>query len=186
MTVLFNKDLNLLIRRNLTLLCSCIIVLALQPAAAHAASGSGALAFSQGSARLGIRAGGATAFGQNYSVVGIEGGYFVADGVEAGLDAESWFGNSPKITQVSPQMRFVLNTSSDFNPYIGGFYRRTFIADHQDTNSVGARAGLFYTAGRNMFFGGGVVYETHLSCDRTVYSSCSETYPELSITFLFR
>jgi hypothetical protein len=186
MTLVKNKDRFIFVCRTLKLLRWCLIVLALLPITAHAASGSGTLAFSQGSARLAIHGGGATAFDQNYSVFGIGGGYFVADGVEAGLDAEKWFGNSPGITQVSPQIRIVLNTANTFNPYAGVFYRRTIIENHQDNDSVGARAGLFYTAGRNAYFGAGVVHEAHLSCDRTVFSSCSETYPELSITFLFR
>lgn len=176
----------MVVRSALIALKGCLTILVLLPVAAHAASGSGSFSFNQGSARLALYAGGATAFDQNYSVFGIGGGYFVADGIEVGLDAETWSGASPKITQVSPQVRIVLNTASLINPYAGIFYQRTLIENHQDNNTVGGRAGVFYTAGRNACFGAGVVYATHLHCDRTVYSSCSETYPEISFAVLFR
>lgn len=186
MTVVKNKGRFIVLCRTLKRLRWSLMILALLPVVAHAASALGTFAFSRGSSRLAIHGGGATAFDRNYSVFGIGGGYFVGDGIEVGFDAETWFGNSPRITQVSPQIRIVGNTSSAFNPYAGAFYRRTFIADHKDYDSVGARAGLFYTAGGNAYFGAGLVHETHLSCDRSVYASCSETYPELSLAFLFR
>jgi hypothetical protein len=181
-----NKERFIVVRRILKLLRLWLAVLVVLPVAAHAASGSGSFSFSQGSARLAIHAGGATAFDQNYSVFGIGGGYFVADGIEVGLDAETWFGASPRITQVSPQVRFVLNTASPFNPYAGFFYQRTFIQNNPDNDTVGGRAGVFYTAGRNAYFGAGVVHASHLRCDRNVYSSCTETYPEISFAVLFR
>lgn len=175
----------MVVRSALIVLGGCLAILLLVPVAALAASGSGSFLFNQGSARLSIHIGSATAFDHNYSIVGIGGGYFVANGIEVGLDAESWFGASPGITQVSPQIRIVLNTASPINPYAGVFYRRTLIENHQDNDTVGGRAGVFYTTGRNACFGAGVVYASHLRCDRTVYSSCSETYPEISFTVLF-
>jgi hypothetical protein len=174
------------VRRALTLLRCSLLMLIVLPIAAHAASGSGSFAFSQGNARLAIHGGGATAYDRNYSVFGIGSGYFVADGIEVGLDAEKWFGASPGITQVSPQIRYVLNTASPFNPYAGVFYQRTFIQNNQDNDTVGGRAGAFYMAGENAYFGAGVVHAVHVRCDRTVYSSCSETYPEFSFAVLFR
>jgi hypothetical protein len=41
-------------------------------------------------------------------------------------------------------------------------------------------------AGDNAYFGAGLVQSTHLNCDRTVYASCTETYPELLFAFAFR
>ena len=173
-------------RRTLKHLLWCLALLAVLPVAVHAASGSGAFAFNQGNWRLAIHGGGATAFDQSYSVFGIGGGYFVADGLELGLDAEKWFGTSPGIAQVSPQIRYVLNTASPFSPYAGAFYQKTFIQHNADTDTVGGRAGMYYSAGGNAYFGAGVVHASHLHCDRTVYSSCSETYPEISFAILFR
>jgi len=34
--------------------------------------------------------------------------YFVAKGLELGVDGEAWTGNSPSIYKVSPQVRYVL------------------------------------------------------------------------------
>ncbi len=150
---------------------------------AHAASGSGA--FAAGSARLSLAFGGATAFHQNYTVFGIGGGYYVADGIEAGLDYESWSGSSPRIQQVSPQVRFVFPRPGSVSPYAGVFYRRTYIEGYRGLDTAGARAGLYLLSGRNLYFGVGVAQEFHQDCDRTIYSSCSETYPELSLAIVF-
>ncbi|MCK9419054.1 MAG: hypothetical protein M0R70_06725 [Nitrospirae bacterium] len=184
--LLKNRERFIAVRRTLRLLRWCLAMLVVLPVLAHAATGSGSFSFSQGSARLAIHAGGATAFDRNYSVLGIGGGYFVADGLEVGLDAETWFGASPGITRVSPQVRFVLNTAGPFNPYAGIFYQRTFIQNNPDNDTVGGRTGVYYSAGRNACFGVGVVHASHVRCDRTVYSSCAETYPEISFSVLFR
>ncbi len=152
---------------------------------ANAASGSGACPFAAGSARLSLAFGGATAFHQNYTVFGIGSGYFVADGIEAGLEYESWSGSSPRIEPVSPQVRFVFPRPGSISPYAGVFYRRTFIEGYRGLDTAGARAGLYFLSGRNLYFGAGVAQEFHLNCDRTVYSSCAETYPELSLAIIF-
>jgi hypothetical protein len=164
----------------------CLVILLLLPVAPQAASGFGSFPFSQGSARLSIHVGSSTAFDQNYSVVGLGGGYFVADGFEVGLDAETWSGNSPRITQVSPQIRYVLDTSSGFNPYAGVFYQRTFIQNNPANNTIGGRGGVFFATGENASFGAGVVHASHLNCNREIYSSCSETRPEISFAIFFR
>ncbi len=151
----------------------------------HAESGLSATPFTAGNARLSIFFGGATAFDRNYSIFGIGGGYFVADGVEVGLDAEEWSGNSPRIEQVSPQARLVFTREGIVQPYAGAFYRRTFIQGYRDHDTIGARAGAYFLTGRNAYFGAGLAQELHLNCDRTVYSSCSETYPELLFAVIF-
>jgi hypothetical protein len=155
------------------------------PIAAHAASASASYPFSQGSARLSIFLGGGTAFNQDYTIIGLGGGYFVADGVEVGLDVETWTGNTPHIEQVSPQVRYVFDVDGSVKPYAGAFYRRTHIESYRDTNSIGARAGAFFLAGKNAYFGAGLVLDNHLNCDRTVYTHCSEIYPELLFAFVF-
>lgn len=141
--------------------------------------------FTAGNARLSIAFGGATAFNRNYSIFGIGGGYFVADGIEVGLDAEEWSGNSPRIEQVSPQARVVLRRDGTVQPYAGAFYRRTLIEGYPDHDTIGTRLGVYFLTGRNAYFGAGLAEEVHLNCDRTVYSSCSETYPELLFAVIF-
>jgi hypothetical protein len=141
--------------------------------------------FSAGNARLSIAFGGATAFNRNYSIFGIGGGYFVTDNIEVGLDAEEWSGNTPRIEQVSPQARVVLRRYGVVQPYAGAFYRRTLIEGYPDHDTIGARLGVYFLTGRNAYFGAGLAQEIHLNCDRTVYSSCSETYPELLFAVIF-
>ncbi len=141
--------------------------------------------FIAGSARFSLAFGGATAFDRNYSIFGIGGGYFIADGIEIGFDAETWSGNSPHITQLSPQVRAVFHRAGAVNPYAGIFYRRTYIEGYRDLDTAGLRAGIFFVTGSNFYFGAGLVQEEHLNCDRTVYTHCSETYPELGIAVVF-
>jgi hypothetical protein len=164
-------------------LAAVLFLFLLMPLAAHAESS--AAFFTEGSARLSIHFGGATAFNQDYSIFGIGGGYFVADGVEIGLDAETWFGNTPRIEQVSPQVRVVLTPSGSIKPYVGAFYRRTHIEGYRDADTVGARAGAYFLTGGNAYFGAGLAQDIHLNCDRTVYTSCAETYPEFLFAVTF-
>jgi hypothetical protein len=141
--------------------------------------------FTAGNARLSIAFGGAVAFDQNYSIFGVGGGYFVADGVEVGLDAEAWSGNSPRIEQVSPQARVVLRRDGVVQPYAGAFYRRTLIEGYRDLDTAGGRAGVYFLTGGNVYFGAGLAGEVHLNCDRTVYSYCVEAYPEFLFAVMF-
>lgn len=141
--------------------------------------------FTAGNNRLSIAFGSAVAFDQNYSVFGMGGGTFVADGIEVGLDAEAWSGNYPHIEQLSPQTRVVLFREGVVQPYAGIFYRRTAIEDYGNLETVGARAGLYFLSGRNAYFGAGLAEEVHLNCDRTVYTSCIEAYPELLVAIIF-
>jgi hypothetical protein len=151
----------------------------------HAESNTPTASFTAGSGRLSLAFGSATALHHNYSIFGIGMGYFAADDIEVGLDVESWSGNSPRIEQVSPQARFVLRRDGIIQPYMGAFYRRTLIDGYPDQNTLGARAGVYFLTGRNAYFGAGLAQEFHLKCDRTVYSSCSETYPELLFAVIF-
>jgi hypothetical protein len=151
----------------------------------HAESGTPSAPFTAGNARLSIAFGGATAFNRNYSIFGIGVGYFVADNIEVGLDAEEWSGNTPRIEQVSPQARVVLKRDGTVQPYAGVFYRRTLIEGYPDHDTIGARLGVYFLTGRSAYLGAGLAEEVHLNCDRTVYSSCSETYPELLFAVIF-
>ncbi len=79
----------------------------------------------------------------------------------------------------------MLNTGSALRPYAGVFYRRTMIEGLDDLDSTGGRAGLYFMSGKNVYIGVGVVYESYLSCDSATYSSCSDTYPEITVAFSF-
>ena len=64
-----------------TLMCCCAI-----PAASYAGS------FDKGSLTATASIGNATFFREDYLVLGIGAGYFVADGLQVGLDLDYWSG----------------------------------------------------------------------------------------------
>jgi len=141
--------------------------------------------FCEGSMRLSLLLGGGRAFDQDYRVYGIGVGYYFIDGLEAGLEAETWQGAHPGIRRVSPQAMYVFPLGSQVRPYLGAFYRRTFVQDYKNLSDAGGRAGILFPVGRSAYLGVGGVYEQHIACDRIVYESCSESYPELTIAIIF-
>jgi len=171
--------------RATTMLLNIFLLLMLSGAVAYAETGQGVRPFREGTMRMSVMLGGGTAFEQNYTIFGIGGGYYVADGIQVGLDADAWTGNDHGIHRLSPQLRYVFQTDSTAKPYIGTFYRRMFIRDYADNDTVGLRAGALFVSGRSAFIGAGLVQDVHLNCDRTVYSSCADTYTELLIEVMF-
>ena len=149
------------------------------------AGAAGRDAFSAGSTRLSVIIGNGYAFDDTYLVFGVGAAYFVADGLEVGLDFESWTGGNPGITKVSPRLGYVFNTAGALKPYAGVFYRRTMIEGYDDLNSVGGRAGVYLMSGKGVYVGAGVVYESYLSCQTSIYASCNDTYPEIIVAVSF-
>jgi hypothetical protein len=141
--------------------------------------------FADGSMRLSVLVGNGYAFDESYLIVGVGFGYFVAKGLELGLDGESWSGASPHINKISPAVRYVLPINSAMRPYVGAFYRWTTIDNYKDLNSTGGRAGIYFVSGQGSYFGAGAVYEKYHSCDEKVYHSCSDTYPEIIFAIAF-
>jgi hypothetical protein len=141
--------------------------------------------FQQGSMRMSLIVGNGTAFDQDYTVIGLGAGYYAVDGLEVGLDAEEWSGNTPRIYRVNPQVRYVLPFEGAARPYLGAFYRRTIIEGYRDNNALGMRAGVFLFSGSRTYFGFGLAADEYLNCDRNVYSSCTEVYPELQFAVMF-
>ena len=139
--------------------------------------------FSKGSQTISILAGAGSAFGDDYIILGGGYGYYVIDGLELGIDAQFWLSGDPSITKVSPQIRYVFTQPKTVKPYVGAFYRRTFIEDLDDLDSVGYRAGLNFMGQGNFYFGAGFVYESYKDCTETVYTDCSDTYPEILFGF---
>jgi hypothetical protein len=142
-------------------------------------------AFSRGRTHFVVTAGNGYAFDQSYLVLGLGASYYVLDGLNVGLFLESWSGSDPKLVKVTPSVQYVFHQVPVLKPYIGAFYRRTYVNSLPDINSVGGRAGVYLQAGRNAYLGAGGVYESYLDCSTTVYRSCSDTYPELSFTVAF-
>jgi len=155
---------------------------AFQASSADAAVGD---AFNAGSARLTVIVGSGYAFNNSYLIIGVGAAYFVANGLDMGLDFESWTSGNPHITKISPRLDYVFSTGGSLRPYVGIFYRRTMIEGFDDLNSIGGRAGVYFMTGKSVYVGAGLVYESYLSCQTSIYSSCNDTYPELIVAFSF-
>jgi hypothetical protein len=151
--------------------------------AASVGTGGVSTAFSKGSTSLGVILGSGTAFNDNYIILGVGVGYYVLPGLELGLDVQHWFSGDPAITKVSPQIRYVFTQPEVIKPYVGAFYRRTFISNLDDADSYGYRAGAYFSAKSGVYIGGGIVYEQYTDCNR--FADCSSTYPELLFTVSF-
>ena len=165
---------------NRLMLAMLLLVCALFP---MTASGEGA--FGQGRTHVSLVAGNGYAFNDNYLVIGASASYYVLDGLGVGLSLENWSGADPGITKYAPFVQYVVYQASVVQPYLGGFYRHTNISGQPSIESVGARLGIYISSGSNAYAGIGMVYESYLDCDPAVYSSCSSSYPEVSITFGF-
>ena len=141
--------------------------------------------FGQGRTHFAVTAGSGSAFDDSYFVVGVGASYYLVDGLGAGLHYESWSGGDPDISKLTASLQYVFHQVRPVKPYVGTFYRRTDIDGLEDLDSVGARAGVYFGAGRNSAIGVGVVYESYLDCSKSVYRSCDSTYAEVSFTFAF-
>lgn len=144
-----------------------------------------AAAFSQGSKHLSVIAGSGYAFNNNYFVFGVGASYYVTDGLSLGLSAETWRSGEPGINKITPSIEYVFYQLPSMLPYIGAYYRRTYIDNLPDLDSAAGRAGVYIFAGDNVYVGVGGVYESYLDCDESVFVNCSDTYPEFSLTVAF-
>ena len=141
--------------------------------------------FSKGQTLLSIYGGTGYAFNEDYFVIGVSANYFLINGLNIGLAYEAWTGSTPKINKLTPSINYVFYQPQSVKPYIGAFYRHTYIENLPDLESVGGRLGIYIHGGRNVYIGLGGVYESYLDCTETVYNSCDDTYPEISFTFAF-
>lgn len=143
------------------------------------------VAFGKGKAHLSFVGGPGYAFDDDYFVLGVGGSYYLAEGLGVGLHLETWLGGSPDIYKLTPGIQYVFPRVPVVSPYVGGFYRRSFIERLPDLDSVGARGGAYLGVGRNALVGAGLVYENYLDCDKATYRSCDDLYPELGFTLTF-
>lgn len=141
--------------------------------------------FTAGKSRGTIYLGGASGFGEDYTVLGLGYGYYLFDGLQLGLDAESWLGADPTVYKVTPQIQYVIPVPARIAPYVGVFYRRTMVEELDDLDSYGARAGLYFATGGNVYAGVGYVAEKYADCEESRYVDCSNDYPEFSLTVAF-
>ncbi len=160
----------------LTLLVSGLVSYSTVVSAASVGTGGVSTAFSKGSTSVGVVVGSGSAFNDDYIILGVGVGYYVLPGLELGIDVQHWFSGDPAISKVSPQIRYVFTQPKVIKPYVGVFYRRTFIDDIRDYNSFGYRAGAYFSAQNGVYIGGGIVYEDESDCP---VNDCSNTYPEI-------
>lgn len=159
--------------------------LAVAASAAAAADVGAAGAFSRGRMHFVVTAGSGSAFDESYLVLGIGASYYLVDGLSVGAHYESWTGADPDLSKFTGSLQYVFHQMQAVKPYLGGFYRRTNVGGLPDLDSVGGRAGVYIGAGRNAYLGLGVVYESYLDCNETVYRSCDGTYGEVTFTIAF-
>jgi hypothetical protein len=166
------------------LFATLVIAIVLTPVARADAAEVGA-SFSQGQSRFSIVGGNGYAFNESYFVLGVGAAYYLVNGLNVGLDLEWWTGGDPGITKISPSLQYVFYQVPRVAPYVGAFYRRSYIENLEDLSSAGGRAGVYIAAGRNSHVGLGMVYESYFDCSDSTYVSCSESYPEISFTVAF-
>src|SRR3954471_9571292 len=93
--------------------------------------------FARGSIRLSVLIGTGWTTTDEYLILGAGVGYYIADGLELGVDYEAWLFGSPVMQRLSPGVRYVFHMVPVLKPYVGGFYRHTFIGDdYSDLNCL--------------------------------------------------
>lgn len=117
--------------------------------------------FKKGKVRVGFYGGAGNTYDRTYFILGGGAGYYVANGLEVGLDVEGWLLEDPTIWKLTPQIRYVVWQMNPIRPYVGAFWRQTYVADpFEDYDSFGARGGIAYRSGGN-YLAVGVVYEKY-------------------------
>jgi hypothetical protein len=166
------------VRYSLLVLCTVI-------ATPLSAADDQARHFDQGRAQVSITAGTGYAFDEDYLVIGAGLTYFLSNGLGIGLSVESWTSGDPGLTKVEPSLQYVFVQSGAVKPYVGAFFNQTFIEGLEDLQSVGARGGVYISAGPRAFIGAGAAYESYLDCKETIFRSCDDVYPEFSFVIGF-
>jgi len=137
--------------------------------------------FSKGMVRLTLLVGWGSTIRDDYLILGGGPGYFLIDGLEIGLDYEAWILGDPVMHRVSPETKYIFHFVPVLKPYVGVFYRHTFVTGgYDDYDQVGARGGLFYVP-RNggSYVGAGAVYDRLLDCESSTFIECDSVYPEI-------
>lgn len=160
-----------------------IVLLALLSLPVRAAGAGGM--FRQGQSHFMLEAGNGYAFNNSYTILGAAASHYVLDGLGVGLSYENWSGSGPGINKWSPFVQYVFYHASAAQPFVGGFYRHTSVTGLPSFNSVGVRAGAYIPMGSSSAIGMGLVHESYLDCQESVYGTCNDSYPEISFTFGF-
>jgi hypothetical protein len=162
-------------------------LLAARPARADEAGTDLAPLFSRG--RIEVLAGGGYGLDddRSYLILALGGGYYLRDGLSAGVASEAWLGSRPQIYDVSPYARFVfLDSTWRYKPYAGVFYRRTSYASLSGpVDSAGLRGGLVFPLSERAYLTGGLAFEHRFQDATNVTAGRDLLYPELGLEFTF-
>jgi hypothetical protein len=139
--------------------------------------------------RLELTAGGGYGVDDNkgYLILALGGGYYLRDGLSAGVNGEAWVGSQPQIYDASPYVRYVfLDSPWKYKPYAGAFLRRT-VYTHLSSpiDSGGARAGLVFPLSPRAYLTGGLAFEHDFNTSTYIGSNRDSVYPELNLEFSF-
>ncbi len=152
---------------------------------ARAEVGADATLFGHGRTHISVSGGYGSSNNNSYLVLGLGAGYYLFDGLEAGLQGEAWLASKPHIYKVTPQLTYYLTGLSSFTPYLGGFYRHTFYDSLNDLDSAGGRAGAAFALGPHAYVSAGLVYERQFHCNTNTYGTCSQVYPEAGFSLSY-
>ncbi len=143
--------------------------------------------FSKGKVRVGFYGGAGSTYNQTYLILGGGLGYYLLNGLEAGVDVEGWLLQDPIFWKVTPQVRYVVWQMNPIKPYVGAFWRKTFVTGDNplhipDYDSYGGRLGIAYRKGGS-YLALGAVYEKF---NDDVFSGDTDTwYPEIAFWISF-
>lgn len=142
--------------------------------------------FEQGTTRLSVSLGFGSAAGESYYAIGAGIGYYLINGLGAGVSAETRRGLEPDLTKITPWLEYSFAVSPTVRAYAGAFYRHTAVSGYDNYETWGYRGGLYFRTGRNVWAYAGLVHEQLIDCDgRPATVSCSDTYRELGAVFSF-
>jgi len=149
------------------------VVLGIALAAVTASAG----VFDNGTKNVAVSVGSGTGFNNTYTIVGVSANYFMLSGLSVGVGYRGWFGGTPTMNEVDVPITYYLPLSGPFRPYVGAFYRHTFISDnYEDYETVGARGGIAYIEG-NGYLSIGWAQEWY---SRSNGDKLSRGYPEIT------
>lgn len=143
--------------------------------------------FEQGSKNVGVNIGAGSSYGNNYTILGINASYFVLDNLMLGAEYRGWFGGDPVVNELSVPVTYIAPMHEKFRPYIGGFFRRTFVdsSDYDSYSVYGARVGVSMITSGTSYASFGWVQEYYdRDCGR-YNCETSNGYPEIAVGLSF-
>jgi len=139
--------------------------------------------FVQGNKNFGVSMGASHSYENDYAVLGINASYFIADNLALGAEYRGWFGGNPTINELSIPLTYFIPVNPSTHPYLGGFYRRSFIeAPYNDYDTYGFRAGAAFSMNPHTFMSFGWVEEYY---NNRFGGTSSSGYPEFTLGFAF-